>query len=109
MISDARPDRSAVLLREAYILVAYDTGLRMGDILSLRLEDIDLNGSMVVTRHKTGKPIRCQLRPETMAAIAKTVPPARELIFGGAIRVTSRMDKCFPRLFAELAGKAGGL
>lgn len=67
----------------AFILTAWDTGLRLGDLLALNVHQIAADGTLVVKQHKTGWPVVCRLRPETMAAIESTFPPHRERVFCG--------------------------
>lgn len=102
--------RKGVLRRallRALWLTAYDTALRRGDLLALESDQVGSDGSLVLVQHKTGDVILCRLRPETVAAINATYPPARKRIFGDAIG---------PRQFYELvvacvrkAGLTGGL
>lgn len=98
-------NRRAML--RALWLTCYDSALRRGDLMDLEREQIGSDGSLVLVQHKTGDVILCKLRPETMAAIDATFPPARKTIFG---------DACGPRQMYELcvaciqkAGLKGGL
>lgn len=69
----------------AFILTAWDSGLRLGDLLALDVHQIAADGTLIVKQHKTGWPVICRLRPETMAAIEATFPPRRDRIFGQAL------------------------
>ncbi len=58
----------------AVVLLAYCTGLRSRDILSLRLDEVDWRRQRVTTtQSKTHKPITCELNGETMNALAEYV------------------------------------
>jgi integrase len=66
----------------AFIRTAFDSGLRLSDVLAMRREDIDFDtGVLVMQQQKTGQPIVCTLTPETLAAIDATYPPDREFVF----------------------------
>jgi len=51
------------------IRLAWDTGLRQGDVLRIRFGDISPSGLVVVTQNKTGQLAIRQLKPSTMLAI----------------------------------------
>lgn len=64
------PYWSAVM--EAVLLVAYDTGLRIVDVIGIQLVDCDLNNRTVrVTEKKTGKRRQFVLHEQTLKAIAR--------------------------------------
>jgi len=66
----------------AFIRTAYDTGLRLGDLLRLTTEDVQADGTIVVAQHKTGHVhVTPPLWPATLEAIRATFPPHRELLF----------------------------
>ena len=69
----------------AYILVGYDSGLRMSDMMALRWDQLTADGSIAVSQQKTGWPVLCRLRPETMAAIDVIRDERRPTIFGGCL------------------------
>jgi len=56
--------------------IAYCTGCRPGDVLSLKRSDIDLNGVMGVEENKTGHEYGKRITPRLAAALelAKTLP-----------------------------------
>jgi integrase len=54
---------------KSLLLAAYDTALRLGDLLSIERQDIWPDGSLSIVQRKTGRTHRVQLRPETMEAI----------------------------------------
>lgn len=85
-----------------FVLVAYDTGLRLGDLLALRFDQVGADGSAIVTTNKTGAAVLCRFHPETMAAIELLRKPGRPFIFGGAIG----RHAIFGR-FRELVARAG--
>lgn len=60
----------ARLVMRAYSLVAWDTAARACDLLhNLKWSEISAEGALVIVQEKTGYPVLCRLRPETMAAI----------------------------------------
>ena len=62
----------------AVVLLAYCTGLRSRDILSLKLEEVDWRRQRITTNQsKSHKPITCELNGETMNALADYVLEAR--------------------------------
>lgn len=87
----------------AFVRTAFDSGLRVGDVLSIRREWIDAEGILVVQQQKTGNPIVCRLSPETVEAIAATFPPDRELLFPWAANWRQK----FHVRFRELVKAAG--
>jgi len=89
----------------ALILVAWDSGLRLGDLLTLRFDQVGTDGSLIVRQNKTGESILRKLRPETMAAVQATERARRELIFGF---VHSRQVMTVFKRLVKLAGLRGG-
>ncbi|HWA98098.1 MAG TPA: hypothetical protein VG713_06375 [Pirellulales bacterium] len=87
---------------EAFIRTGYDTGLRLGDLLSLRRDQIGPDGVFTVVQRKTGDGIVCALWPETLAAIDATHAKGRALIFGDVIR-----RDFFQQSFRRLVQEAG--
>ena len=65
----------------AYVLTAWDTGLRGCDLRALPRSAIRPDGTVRLVQHKTGRRVRCRLRPGTVQAITATFPPDRELCF----------------------------
>ncbi|MHB1038621.1 MAG: tyrosine-type recombinase/integrase [Pirellulales bacterium] len=90
----------------ALIMTAYDTGLRQGDLLRLRRDQIDASGHLRTIQHKTGNEIlsRVHLVP-TLAAIEATYPPRRKFIFGGVL-YASRLQRAFQQI-VKAAGLVG--
>lgn len=70
----------------AFILAAYDSGLRLGDLMRLKAADVRGKAEFVVVQHKTGWPVVVHLRTHTIAAIEATYPPERERVFSGYCR-----------------------
>jgi integrase len=65
----------------AFILTAYDTGLRKSDMLALCRGQIRPDLTICVHVAKTLVDHICRIRPETKAAIDATFPPVRQLLF----------------------------
>jgi len=86
----------------AFILTAYDSGLRLGDLMALRRKSIREDGSLAIVQSKTGYPIFVTLRPETVECLDKIHHERREKLFGG---VLSR--RCFFIAFNRVAKLAG--
>ena len=59
----------AKVVMRAWSMVAWDTAARECDLLKLCRSEISAEGAVVVHQEKTGYPVLCRLRPETMAAI----------------------------------------
>lgn len=60
----------------------YDTALRLGDLLALTPRQV-ADSRIEVVQHKTGRIVWCELRPETIASIARTLAdnPDRDLVW----------------------------
>lgn len=104
-----RFQRSRVRRREfwlAFIMVEWETGLRLGDLLSLRREWINDAGVLTISQHKTGWPLIRPLSEECRAAINDVFPPERETIFGDALS-RGHVQKQFRRLLAAIGLKGG--
>lgn len=59
----------AKLVIRCYSLLAWDTAARTCDLLKLKRSEISSEGAVVIYQEKTGYPVLCRLRPETMAAV----------------------------------------
>jgi hypothetical protein len=66
-----------------FVMVAWDSGLRLGDLFELRSELVRGQSRFQLVQHKTGKPLLVKLRPETVQAMEATYPPIREYLFRG--------------------------
>lgn len=86
----------------AVIRTAYDTGLRFGDLMELRLSNIADQGIVVVRQHKTGVPIVRWIHPETWQAIEKIADDSRPRIFGDVLGRRSFFER-----FSEISKAAG--
>jgi integrase len=53
----------------AAILLAWDTGIRRGDVWLFRRDAVRPDGSVRIVQHKTGQLVTAKLRPVTVAAI----------------------------------------
>lgn len=53
----------------AVVMFAYDTGLRLGDVLRVRFDELRHPEPFTLVQHKTGKAIRRAMRPETWEAV----------------------------------------
>lgn len=76
----AQPNRNTPIgMRNfAILILAKDTGLRRGDIVNLKITDIDWrNGNLTITQNKTRNPLTLPLKPETEGAIAHYILNAR--------------------------------
>jgi len=56
--------------------VAWDTGLRWGDLVGLKVDEIDDVGLGTVTQAKTGRPVSVKLSAGTLSALRHPWPPA---------------------------------
>jgi len=70
---------------DALARTKWDSGLRLGDLMRLKLSDIDVDGRGAIVQKKTGNPITFRLRPSTLKAIAAIRPESRQRIFGGVV------------------------
>lgn len=90
----------------ALIMVAWDSGLRLRDLLRLRWSDFDRRGAGALVQAKTGSPVMFQLSAGSLTALEGIRRPKRDLVFGG---VASRKAVYLAmRMAAEEAGLTGG-
>src|SRR6185437_2076229 len=59
----------------AWCLVAYDSGMRPCDMLTLAFEHIGTDGVLIKIQEKTGQPVFRKLREETVAAVEAIKTP----------------------------------
>jgi hypothetical protein len=85
-----------------FIAVTWDTALRCGDALSIRLADIQANGKFMLTQQKTGWAHVCQLRQSTLDLIRESIPPQRKLLLPWP-----NCGKFFRERFSKLVTMAG--
>lgn len=89
---------SAARWWSAFILLAWDTGLRRCDLLAMRHSDIR-SGWVVVVQAKTGQTIHCRLHDATLAAIKELGTEGKVLPWRGMT--------AFYRHFSALMKAAG--
>ncbi|MHB1038024.1 MAG: tyrosine-type recombinase/integrase, partial [Pirellulales bacterium] len=98
------------LFWKALIRVAFETGLRQGDLLLLRHDQIDDTGHIRIIQHKTQNEVLCRIHPETVMAIKALDAGAstkRALMFGGIVS-HRRMQQAFRRI-VQGVGLVGGV
>jgi integrase len=89
------------LLMQAWLLVAYSTGLRLSNLLEIRHDQIR-GQRLLIRQHKTGEPHVCYLDQNALQAIAK-LPRRGPRVFGDLI--------CRDKLLAQMRRlcKAAGM
>ncbi|MEI8369798.1 MAG: tyrosine-type recombinase/integrase [Planctomycetia bacterium] len=85
------------------VRIAWDTGLRLTDLLRIRAADIQPGGKIVLAQSKTNRGVVCQLAPSTMEALRQSLRthPRRLAIPWASSRET------FRRQFALMVRRAG--
>jgi integrase len=74
---------------QAWLVVAYFSGLRKGDVFAIRFADLDLEkGTLLFTARKTAKPMRLPLHPVIVEHIRRIEQPAREFVFESSIKAS---------------------
>jgi integrase len=87
----------------AFLLTAYDTGLRLGDMLRLTAEQIPAEGSVRIKQNKTGKFLTIWISKEAFEAIQFTMQlQPRKLIFGGVLT-----KACFHKAWRKMVRSVG--
>lgn len=90
-----------------FILVAWDTALRLGDLLTIRSDQITPDGRIVLVQAKTGWVHEARLRPETMAALTQLGTLPREgCILPWNEKTLRHLFTCF-REILKVAGLRG--
>lgn len=91
---------------KAFILVAYFSGLRRGDLLALRWDQVSDRGVITITMSKTGDVLQATLPRDVRLALEKLRPrklwAARHLVFGSFVNQYNAM-----RYFRKLTKAAG--
>lgn len=67
-----------------FVLAAYESGLRLADLLALRIADVADDGRIIIAQAKTNKSIVTGVRPAT-AVMMRALANGRATVFGGAI------------------------
>lgn len=78
---------------KAWILVNYNTGLRLSDMLRIERESIMPDGRFTVVQHKTGKPIDCRLPLDAIEAADAIGATSRRFVFGGVLNRRTIQDE----------------
>ncbi len=90
----------------AFILVTYETGLRMADVLELKASDVTADGCIRIVQQKTGRAHVVQIREQTIEACRALFPPhdyrRKDVIFWWPIG----KDQFFKR-FRAIVTRAG--
>jgi integrase len=94
------------LFWRAFVLVAYHSGLRLGDLMALRHADLDDSGSFVIVQHKTGDILTGSLDPQALEAIAEIATGGRR-VFGDLI-CRRNAQEYFAKI-VDLAGLHGSI
>ncbi len=63
----------------AFVLAAYDSALRLGDVLSIRFDQVD--AEFTIVQQKTGDLHKVFLQPQTIVAVTSIRLPVRQLVF----------------------------
>jgi len=70
----------------ALILCGWDTGLTLGQLYRLKKSQLQVDGRLTIVSGISGKPVTCELRPETIEAVLALIRADKELIFAGNMR-----------------------
>ncbi len=85
----------------ALIILAYTTGLRKANLLSLRWADLDLmRGEVSVALTKNGDPMVQALAPQALQELSM-LPRSHELVFPGVNGAPFDIRRLWPRVMAE--------
>lgn len=97
------------LFWQGFVLVGYETGLRLGDLLTLRSCDFARNCTdLAVTANKTGEPIMRGLTPPAAAAVRELIRLSPDgSVFGWAL--SRRYVKSQFTKLAKTAGLEGSV
>lgn len=90
----------------AFILVKYSSGIRLGDMMAMRWDQISPDGMLTVVMQKTGDMVTTKLPPEVVAAMAPLRKRETPEVFGGILGRKYLMDN-FKRL-VHTAGLPAG-
>jgi integrase len=90
----------------AFVLIAYDTGLRRRALMAIRFDELDFETGILrvpAENMKTAVEQCFKLHPQTIDAILATVPPDRELVFP----IHYLHARCFYVRFKVILKRAG--
>lgn len=91
----------------AYIMLAWDSGLRPSDLRIIRFDEIAADGTLVHVQSKTGDVKTCHLQPETVKAVQKLRGEDRERIFGDVLPCPDAIRRQFKAAVLTRAGLVG--
>jgi site-specific recombinase XerD len=97
-------DMRRAVWAESFVLAYWDSALRLSDLLRIERRWIDAAGSVVIVQHKPGRVHRVAFRPETVAAIDRTMAegPERAVVWP----LWGRRDAVYD-LFKKIRSLAG--
>jgi integrase len=79
---------------QAWLVVAYFTGLRKSDVFAMRFADVDFEkGTLLFTARKTSKPMRLPLHSCVMEHLKRIEEPRRELVFESSLKASGSFHK----------------
>lgn len=94
---------------EAFNRVAWETGLRQGDLLSLEWRQLDDDGTLHAVQLKDGMEVSLKLSPETVAAVRALRRPDDRLVFTSTGRSVPAEWKSLLQRAGVGHGSLGGL
>ena len=89
------------------IRMAWDTGLRKGDMLQLPVADIRPDGAVSLVQSKTGRPVICQLSPSTVEALRVSLELAPRQLVCPWLASHETFDDQFGRLVQKAGIRKG--
>ena len=89
------------------IRMAWDTGLRKGDMLQLPVADIRPDGAVGLVQSKTGRPVICQLSTSTVEALRVSLEVAPRPLVCPWLSSHETFDDQFKRLVAKAGIRPG--
>ena len=88
---------------ELAIRVAWDTALRRGDQICLRVDAVEPNGRAVIVQHKTRRQIPIRLERETLGLLRRSIAIAPRAL----VTPWEASEETFGRQFSRLVSLAG--
>ncbi len=92
----------------SFLLVAYDTGMRLADLVALKPGDISDEGLVSVVQSKTGRTICRELQPLTLEYVARTLAEERREVIWPMPMNRSHWSRDFQAIVWQ-AGLTGSL